>query len=288
VVGAERAKAITVLKRTGLLAEEQSTQVEADKVGLVVAQEPKAGTSAAAGSLVKITVGIATESVTVPDLVGSAFAEAAAALKRVQLRVGAVEPPNPGNDGVVLGQSPKAGTQVARGSFVDLKVRPADIELPTVEVPDLTRLTTVEAREKLEARKLKLGKVTTKPTTENQVGLVLSQSPRAGNKIAPASEVAIVIGEKEAGTSRPSRTAAEIIQLAAREADFEKIGATEAKLLRIAEDERIASEDELRKIADAEEDAAVRDRFKLRNLESARAFKEILLRVILRTKGGRR
>ncbi|HEY5751985.1 MAG TPA: PASTA domain-containing protein [Chthoniobacterales bacterium] len=282
VVGNERSSAIALLKRTGLLADEQFVQVEADKVGLVVVQDPKAGTSVTAGSLVTITVGIAGETVAVPDVVGTAFAEAAAALKRVQLRLGAVEPPNPGNDAVVLDQSPKAGTQVARGSFVDLKVRPPVTEPPTVEVPDLSRLTLDEAREKIEAQKLKLGSVTPKPTTDNQVGLILSQSPKAGENVAPGSAVDIVIGEREGGSSGATRTAAEAIRLAAREPDFEKVGATEAKLLRIAEDQNLRSENDLRKIAETGEDAEVRDRFKLRNIDQARAFREILMRVMKR------
>jgi beta-lactam-binding protein with PASTA domain len=52
VVGDDRAKAVTVLNRTGLLSEEQATQIEPKKVGLIVARTPKAGTSVAAGSLV--------------------------------------------------------------------------------------------------------------------------------------------------------------------------------------------------------------------------------------------
>ncbi len=282
VVGAERSTAIAVLKRTGLLAEEKAEKVDDDKVGLVVAQDPKPGTSAQAGSAVAISVGIASESVVVPDVVGSVFGEASAALKRVRLLVGTVEPPNPGADAPVLDQSPKAGSQVARGSFVNLKLQPKVTELPTVEVPDLTRLAPDEAREKLESQKLKLGVVTTAPTAGNQVGRVLSQNPKAGSQVAPQSVVAIVIGEKEGDSPIPSRTAAETIKLVAREPDFEKTGATEAKLLRIAEEQGLQSENDLQKIVDTTEDAEVRDRFKLRNLDQARALKEILLRVIKR------
>ena len=194
VTGAERARASDVLRRSGLLADEQTTQVEADKVGLVVAQDPKPGTSVKAGSSVTITVGIATESVAVPDVVGGTLAEAAVRLKRAQLSVGAVEPPSPGEDAVVLGQSPKAGTQVARGSSVDLKVCPPITEPPTVEVPDLTRLTAAQARETLVKQMLTLGEVATKATTDNQVGLVLSQKPKAGTKVSPKSAVEIVVG----------------------------------------------------------------------------------------------
>ncbi|MET0253379.1 MAG: hypothetical protein ABW214_05055 [Terrimicrobiaceae bacterium] len=63
--------------------------------------------------------------------------------------------------------------------------------------------------------------------------------------------------------------------------NFEKVGASEAKLVRIVEKEGIKSETDLLKIAE-HEDSAVRDRFKLRNLQSVRAFKEILLRVTKR------
>ena len=64
----------------------------------------------------------------------------------------------------------------------------------------------------------------------------------------------------------------------AEQPDFEKVGASEAKLVRLVEEEGIKSEADLLKIAEVE-DAAVRDRFKLRNLKSARVFKDILLRV---------
>jgi beta-lactam-binding protein with PASTA domain len=282
VTGAERSTAIALLKRTGLLAEEQAKQADSKQVGLVVSQEPKAGTSVKAGSLVTITVGIATESVAVPDVVGVAFADASAAIKRAQLQVGAVEPPNPGKDGVVLGQTPKAGTNVARGSFVDLKVRPPVIELPTVAVPNLSRLSLDDARQKLDEQKLKLGKVSTKTTTPNQVGLVLGQNPKAGTKAAPQSEVAVVIGGKEGGGSSSQNPVEETIQLVAGEPDFEKVGASEPKLARIAEEEGLKTQDALRKFVETKEDAEVRDRFKLPNLDSARAFKEIVLRVIKR------
>jgi beta-lactam-binding protein with PASTA domain len=282
VVGAERSAAIAALKRAGLLAEEKAEQVDDGKVGLVVAQDPKAGTSAQAGSVVAISVGIASESVVVPGVVGRVFGEASAALKRVRLLVGTVEPPNPGADSPVLEQSPKAGSQVARGSFVDLKLQSKVTEPPTVEVPDLTGLVLDDAREKLESQKLKLGVVASKPAGGNQAGRVLSQNPKAGSKAVPQSAVAIVIGEREGDNPIPSRTAAETIKLAAREPDFEKTGATEAKLLRIAEEQGLQSENDLQKIVDTAEDAEVRDRFKLRNLDQARALKEILLRVIER------
>ena len=116
-----------------------------------------------------------------------------------------------------------------------------------MEVPDLTSLAPDDAREKLQSQKLKLGVVTTTPAAGNQAGRVLSQNPKAGSQVAPQSVVSIVIGEKEGDNSIPLRTAAETIKLVAREPDFEKTGATEAKLLRIAEEQGLQSEDDLQK-----------------------------------------
>jgi beta-lactam-binding protein with PASTA domain len=281
VIGIERSRAIELLKRAGLLADEEKAEVEPEKVGLVMAQKPKAGTSVEAGSYVTITVGVGSETVTVPDVVRKTLAEALLLIKRSQLRVGSVEPPNPGDDAVVIAQSPKAGATVERGSFVDLKVRPRTVP-PIVEVPNVVRLTLDEASATLAENKLKLGEVTTKPTSDNQVGLVLSQNPKAGTKAAPKSEVAVVIGGKERGGSSSQNPVEETIQLVAGEPDFEKVGASEAKLARIAAEEGLKTQAALRKFVETEEDAEVRDRFKLPNLDSARAFKEIVLRVIKR------
>jgi hypothetical protein len=64
----------------------------------------------------------------------------------------------------------------------------------------------------------------------------------------------------------------------AEQPDFKAVSASESKLVRIFEEKGIKSETDPLKIAE-EEDAAVRDRFKLRNLKSALSLKEILLRV---------
>jgi hypothetical protein len=65
------------------------------------------------------------------------------------------------------------------------------------------------------------------------------------------------------------------------QSDFREVGASEAKLARIVEKEGITSAGDLLKIAE-DEDPAVRERFRLRNLKNVRALKEILLRISTR------
>ena len=271
VTGAERSTAIAALKRTGLLAEEQAKQVDSKQVGMVVSQEPKAGTSVKAGSLVTITVGIAAESVAVPDVVGIALAKRRRHQARPASGRSGRTTQSPGNDGVVLGQTPKAertwhavlsrGPESEAAGHRIAHRRCARPQPPTIE----------DARQKLDEQKLKLGKVSTKATTANQVGLVLSQSPKAGTKAAPQSEVAVVIGGKEGGGSSSQNPVEETIQLVAAEPDFEKVGASEPKLARIAEEEGLKTQDALRKFVETKEDAEVRDRFKLPNPRTAPA-----------------
>ena len=209
-----------------------------------------------------------------PNVLQSSLSAARKSIIEAGLIVGNVEPADASDESIVVEQAPIAGGDVRPGSAVNLVVE-------AVEVPNLVRLTAEEAREALEKQKLKLGKTSFQAAADDQLGRVLSQAPKAGSLVAPQSEVAIVLGAKEGGGLIPERSSATIIGRMAEESDFVKIGASEAKLLRLAEEEGIKSENDLLKIADGE-DAAVRDRFKLRKLKSARAFKEILLRVTKR------
>ncbi len=241
---------------------------------IVVQQSPSAGAQVDRGSPVNLVVREPSKIVSVPNVVQSTLSAAKSVIIQTGLVVGRVEPTTASGESIVIGQSPPAGRDVEPGSAVDLVVQ-------AVEVPNLVRLTAEETGEVLEKQKLKLGKTSFKPATDDQVGRVLSQAPEAGSQVAPQSEVAIVLGAKEGGGSISEPSSASIIRRMAEESDFEKIGASEAKLLRIVEEEGIKSENDLLKIADGE-DAAVRDRFKLRTVDRARAFKEILRRVTKR------
>ena len=246
----------------------------APDAGVVTEQEPKAKDLVAPGTAVNLQVRVTPPNVSVPNVLQSSLSAAGKSIIEAGLIVGNVQPADASNESIVVEQAPIAGGDVRPGSAVNLVVE-------AVEVPNLVRLTAEEARELLGKQKLKLGKTSFQAAADDQLGRVISQAPKAGSQVAPQSEVAIVLGAKEGDGSISERSSATIIGRMAEEPDFVKIGASEAKLLRLAEGEGIKSETDLLKIADGE-DAAVRDRFKLRKLKSARAFKEILLRVTKR------
>jgi serine/threonine-protein kinase len=92
--------------------------------GTVLLQNPGSGTSAPHGSVVTITVAEQPKQIAVPDVVGGTQNKATETLSGSDLKVVVKEAPadSPDGDGVVMAQSPDAGTKVDRGSTVTITV----------------------------------------------------------------------------------------------------------------------------------------------------------------------
>jgi|HubBroStandDraft_5_1064220.scaffolds.fasta_scaffold13949_3 beta-lactam-binding protein with PASTA domain/predicted Ser/Thr protein kinase len=114
-----------------------STQVP----GTVLAQSPAAGGSVHAGQKVELTVAKAPKEITVPEVEGAAQAAAAAHLKDAGFTSKVVSVPStePAQVGVVLKQSPAAGTKARKGATVTLTV---GAQLTTTTPPSTTPTTT--------------------------------------------------------------------------------------------------------------------------------------------------
>lgn len=100
-----------------LEAERRDVFSETVPKGKVVATEPAAGAQLERGSTVVIEVSKGPDRVTVPDLVGKTLAEAEAALVAADLELGQ---DCCASNGRVVGSDPAAGTQVRRGTSVNL------------------------------------------------------------------------------------------------------------------------------------------------------------------------
>jgi serine/threonine-protein kinase len=104
--------------------------------------------------------------------------------------------------GTVIEQSPAGGEQVDKGAAVDLTVAEA------TEIPDVVDLTEEEAQAELEDAGFEVrvrDQAITDPADE---GLVLEQSPAAGEQRRQGSRVTIVVGRAapEEPTATPSPT----------------------------------------------------------------------------------
>jgi beta-lactam-binding protein with PASTA domain len=114
VVGLKQSNAVKQLDERGLVPQLE-TGPSKFPPGTVFAQDPEAGTSLNRGSLVKLSVSSAAQ-ISVPNVVGSRTTDAVSRLKTVGLQSQVMTVPAKAAAGVVVKQTPVAGTRVAKGS----------------------------------------------------------------------------------------------------------------------------------------------------------------------------
>jgi beta-lactam-binding protein with PASTA domain len=150
VVGLSREHAETILLEAGFEVEVTRVDASAD-VGQVVGTRPAPGTSVQLPGAVRLLVSAGASTVQVPDLAMQSLTEAESTLVRLGLRLGEVteDPASLAAPGTVMGQSPGAGEEAARGSSVSVTVAvaptpAADSTLPPADTgavaPDTTRV----------------------------------------------------------------------------------------------------------------------------------------------------
>jgi serine/threonine-protein kinase len=124
VQGLSQDQAFNVLRQAGFTnptggGREPSGSIPA---GQVTRTDPAAGQQVAPNTTIKIFVSSGAPTVTVPDERGKTFAAAQADLGAKGFSVSRLNVVNPANEGLVVDQSPSAGTSVAPGSNVVLTV----------------------------------------------------------------------------------------------------------------------------------------------------------------------
>ena len=169
-------------------AEDQDPVIPA---GHVVWQDPPPETVLQRGALVRLTPSGGPAPVTVPDVIAFDVEQARQVIEVAGFQVAHVDTvPSSAEAGIVVALHPAPGTARPPGSPVDLVVSkgPADIR-----VPDLVGLRQEDARDRLEARGLRVGTVTKRRAGRNPVGVVLEQRPVAGSLTPRAGRVHLVI-----------------------------------------------------------------------------------------------
>jgi beta-lactam-binding protein with PASTA domain len=138
--------------------------------------------------------------VTVPNVAGQSEASAAAELRHAGLvPVPALTASSTVADGMVIGETPPAGSVVAKGTRVTLAVSTGPGSSP---LPDVAGLTAAQASTKLEQAGFK-------PTTEKQSsatvpsGRVIATNPSAGTEAQAGSAVTVLVSSGPAQTTVP-------------------------------------------------------------------------------------
>ena len=97
-------------------------------------------------------------------------------------------PDDPQVDGVVVAQTPAAGTMVTQGSVVTLTIASLTAAVPTVVGMNLS-----EALQTLADRKFKLGSTDSKYVPDAREGTIISQAPAPATKVAAGTQVNVVV-----------------------------------------------------------------------------------------------
>jgi serine/threonine-protein kinase len=156
--------------------------------GSVASQSPAAGTKVDPASRIDLVLS-GVESVKVPNVIGLTATQATINLQAAGLVAGTVTNVATASvpAGMVLVQSPVAGTAAAKGTAVDLQVSQG-----SVAVPDVVGATQSDAESAVESAGF-VASVTQKSSSSVPSGRVIEQNPTAGVQARPGSTVTIVV-----------------------------------------------------------------------------------------------
>ncbi len=197
--GQTAAQAINKLRAAGFKPTRKEQPSAKVAQGKVIGTEPPAGTELQVGSPVVVLVSSGPAQVRVPDVSGDSQSGAEAALTAVGLAVGTVaqQESTTASAGSVISQSPSAGSSVRTGTQVNLTVAKVSNE---VVVPKVVGQTETQAAAALGGAGFQPAAVTAPTSEEAKVGVVLKQSPTAGQKARKGSTVTLTVGVKSAET----------------------------------------------------------------------------------------
>jgi serine/threonine-protein kinase len=201
VLGLTEADAKRRVRATGL--RPQVEQESSAKVpnGIVVRTDPSAGRPVDRRSDVTVVVSSGPEQVDVPDVTGQDEADAVATLREKGLTAVIHEKASSEPEGTVVSQSPAGGLRVDQGSSITIFVSNGKVK----EVPDVTGLNQADAESQIKDAGF-TPSIRNRPTDQpDEVGTVLSQSPRGGAERREGSTVTLTVGEL-ATTTTPGVT----------------------------------------------------------------------------------
>ena len=160
--------------------------------GTVLGQMPGPLRSVRSGRRVRLVISKGEALARVPDLLGMSLRQSEITLLREKLELGRVSRSyDPWGGLGICAQRPHPGTQISRGSRVDL-VRREDNERLHYRVPSLTGRSLVKVREELAVAGFELRRLTYRRDSEVFPGTILEQWPLAGSRIPQGGSLELV------------------------------------------------------------------------------------------------
>jgi len=200
-------KTADLIGLTLLMSDSQGAQA-AFLDGVVTRQTPAPGTSV--NRLTRIELEVATQTVTMPTLVGTTLNAALQALDRNRLRLGKTlsQPVADAKPGTIVQQTPEAGEMVAAGTAVDVVVATTPRPVPRraiITVPNFVGATSAAAEAEAKRLGITLSKVDADGKDGRALsGVVIAQVPAPNAQLAAQGTVQIRIATP--GAAPPGAT----------------------------------------------------------------------------------
>lgn len=188
VVGMTFEAASAALDKAGFHALKGDTRFhKATAEGMVLEQDPPAGSVQKRGAEVTLAVSAGQASATVPEVAGSSQQQAQIAIENAGFTLGSVSQQMSDKPrGAVVGSSPPAGTMLDLPATVSITLSQGPA---TVQIPDLTGRTLADARSTLEQLGLRLGPISTDTSSFMTENTVLGQAPAPGATVSAGASV---------------------------------------------------------------------------------------------------
>ena len=212
VIGKTSNEAQLIFDREQLIVVSQEEYSDQQPAGRVIRCEPGVGTSVNTSTTITMFVSKGTQKLTVPDLEGMSLEDATERLRQEGLEIGDVRqssaPDKPDNQ--VVQQDPVDGTQVDKGSKVDVWIS-KNPQSPTTTQPERLAMDNYIGQKEqdvliaLEARGLIAGQITRMESNE-PVGTIIQQDPVEGTPVAEGDQVKLRIskGLSDSTTTAPA------------------------------------------------------------------------------------
>jgi serine/threonine-protein kinase len=171
------------------------------KLGIVFEQEPQPGDKIERGNFVTIRVSTGPPKTVVPNVVGQTRDQAVAELSDANLEANVVPINSLETVNTVLGQSPKAGTELIEGSTVRINISKGP---KPVTVPNVVGSAFESAQSALQG----VGFAVARQDVDDQepAGTVVGQSPAAGTEQGKGSVITLQVSQGPATSQVPDVT----------------------------------------------------------------------------------
>ena len=208
LVGQEQLLAQDALEQLGGEAELEYSYSEEYEEGIVIAQSRRPGARTKQGLTVKLTVSRGTEYYYREDFTGTAYAEAAEALRALGVEsVEAVYTQSDAPVDTVTAVSPQPGTQLKQTPVI------FTVSGRRIMMPSLLGMTLEDARALIEAEGLVPGSVTEEDAQDAPQRTVISQSVAAGTQLMAGATVDIAVSARRETLRYPASKLSVVVPL---------------------------------------------------------------------------